>query len=178
MPTTAGRKRASKGKERQNRFRKVMFSINTIWRKVAHSTVWMGVAMLVVLFLSRSYSHGAEPVESRERLSAVPVVNASITSGPRNVFEISSCSVKEVADSQPYSYSSAIHKALMGVWEKQGLNSQIEVSGDSPEKTKSVYQNPKHDHHDEQEIEQSKQGTDIMSVKLAIGYYCTPGGRE
>jgi len=142
-------------------------------RKVAHSAKGTAAVVLAVLFLSGSISHGAEPVQPREHLGAMPVAKTSTASVPHNFFEISSCSatVKDDANSQSYSYSTHLSDALDALKEAHGLRSEIEASGQPPEMTRSKYQHPKHDHYDVVEIEEKQEGSESMIVTLRVWSY-------
>jgi hypothetical protein len=142
-------------------------------RKVAHSAAETGAAIIALLLLSGSTFHGAEPVQPREHLGAMPVAKTSTASVPHNFFEISSCSasVKDDANSQPYSYSTHLSDALELLKQANGLKSEIEASGQPPEMTRSKYQHPKHDHYDVVEIEEKQEGSDAMIVTLRVWSY-------
>jgi hypothetical protein len=138
----------------------------------------MAAAVLAALFLARICGNGVEPVESKELPSPVPAEKTTIAPGPRSFFEISECSVKEAADSQPFNYSEKVHEAMEELKNDHKLNSEVDVSGESPDKTKSMYQHPTHDHYDVVEIQERQQGQNIVVVELDISSYWTDDAPE
>ena len=150
-----------------------MQAIDTMRRKIADWAAGTGPAVLAVLFLSGSCSYGAGPVQSREHLEAVPIVKTAVAPVISNFFEISSCSasVKDDTNSQIYSYSTHLSDALEALKEAHGLRSEIAVSGQPPEMTRSKYQHPKHDHYDVVEMEEKQEGSDSMIVTLRVWSY-------